>query len=85
MKHVVPYGGVTLMPYFLDRLRLDMEEVCPRSYTFGTHAAPDADRPWLPSIGGSVLTHIAASLPDFWVTKAEYDEWGASALRRKCF
>lgn len=85
MSHVVPCGGVSLLPNFIERLKADMGETCPRSLRFNMHVAPGTDRAKLVHIGGSVLAHIAASLPDFWVTKAEYDEAGPSAVRRKCF
>jgi actin-related protein len=85
MRHVLPWGGTTLLPNFMERFNADMKAACPRSLTFGLHQAPASDRAWMPALGGSVLTHIAQSLPEFWVTKAEYDEHGAGAVRRKCF
>ena len=42
-----------------------------------------AERPVCNWLGGSILGSMG-SFHDMWVTKAEYEEWGAAIVNRKC-
>lgn len=46
-------------------------------------APPTSERPILPWLGGSILGSMG-SFHDMWISRAEYEEFGASIVNRKC-
>ena len=85
MNNVVLCGATSLIPNFDARFKGELQSVCPTSLKCDVIIPPDEDRGWMVSIGGTVLTHVAAGLPDFWISKLEYEEFGGSVVTRKCF
>jgi actin-related protein len=78
-------GATSQIPNFSTRIKNELEDACPTSLKANFIVPPEEDLAWMVSIGGTVLTHIASGLPDFWISKEEYDEFGSSIVTRKCF
>ncbi len=85
MSNIVLCGGTTQLPNFVARFKQEVDEACPKSLAAGVYAPGELDLPWLANIGGSVLTHVATGLPNFWITRAEYEEFGPSIVMRRCY
>ncbi|KJH47493.1 Actin, partial [Dictyocaulus viviparus] len=80
--NIVLSGGTTMFPGITDRMRKEITSLAPSMMKVKIKAPPE--RKYSVWIGGSAL----ASLPSFqmmWITKAEYDEYGAAIVHRKCF
>jgi actin-related protein len=80
--NIVLSGGTTMFPGIAERLTTELTALAPSSIKLNVLAPPE--RKYSVWIGGSVL----ASLPTFqqmWISKAEYEESGASIVHRKCF
>ncbi|ESL07196.1 actin-like protein [Trypanosoma rangeli SC58] len=73
-------GGCSLLRGFPERLRSEINVILPHN----CNVVACTERRHAAFVGGSIL----ASLPtfqDFWVTKADYDEVGFSAVLHRCF
>ncbi|VDM59985.1 unnamed protein product [Angiostrongylus costaricensis] len=80
--NIILSGGTTMFPGITERLKKEVISLAPSVVKVKIKAPPE--RKYSVWIGGSLL----ASLPSFqtmWITKAEYDECGASVVHRKCF
>ena len=80
--NIVMSGGNTMFPGFPERLSKEVTSLAPKRKKIKVVAPPE--RKFSVWIGGSIL----ASLLNFqamWITRAEYDESGASIVHRKCF
>uniref|UniRef100_A0A0K0CVI4 Actin n=1 Tax=Angiostrongylus cantonensis TaxID=6313 RepID=A0A0K0CVI4_ANGCA len=79
--NIILSGGTTMFPGITERLKKEVISLAPSVVKVKINAPPE--RKYSVWIGGSLL----ASLPSFqkmWITKAEYDECGASVVHRKC-
>lgn len=65
-----------------DRMKKEMEAVCPSSMKVKVVAAPE--RKYSVWIGGSILGSLS-TFQQMWVSKQEYDECGPGIIHRKCF
>ncbi len=75
-------GGTTMFPGIGDRMQKELVALAPSTMKIQIIAPPE--RKYEVWTGGSIL----ASLPTFqqtWISKEEYDEFGASIVHRKCF
>ncbi|KAK3102959.1 hypothetical protein FSP39_015277 [Pinctada imbricata] len=81
-SNVVLSGGSTMFPGIGDRMKREMESVCPSSMKVKVVAAPE--RKYSVWIGGSILGSLS-TFQQMWVSKQEYDECGPSIIHRKCF
>ncbi|RNF09002.1 putative actin-like protein [Trypanosoma conorhini] len=73
-------GGCSLLRGFPERLRSEIDA----ALSHNCNVVARTERRHAAFVGGSIL----ASLPTFqgfWVTKADHDEFGSSAVLRRCF
>jgi actin-related protein len=77
-------GGTTLYPGIAERLLKEIQAICPQGVANKVKICAPQERKFSVWIGGSILTSIN-TFNDMWITKAEYDESGASIVHRKCF
>jgi len=80
--NIVMSGGTTMYPGIAERLNKELVAKAPASMKVRVVAPPE--RKFSVWIGGSILSSLS-SFQQMWVTKAEYDEAGASIVHRKCF
>ncbi|KAL8265844.1 hypothetical protein R6Q59_003188 [Mikania micrantha] len=81
-ENIVLSGGSTLLPGFSDRMRKEIMALAPSDMAVKVVAPPE--RKYSAWIGGSIL----ASLSNFqqeWISKAKYDEFGASIVHSNLF
>ena len=81
-SNIVLSGGSTMFNGIDKRLENEVTHLAPNSMKVKV-TAPEA-RKYLVWSGGSIL----ASMPtfrDMWISRQEYDEFGASIVHRKCF
>jgi actin len=77
---IVLGGGNTLFPKFDERVQRAVSALAPSGMT--TRAVAFPDRKYATWLGGSVLGSLR-TFPSMWVTKNEYDDYGASIVHRK--
>jgi len=82
LSNVVLSGGTTMCPGFNERLTKELTNRAPPSMKVKVVVPPE--RKFSVWIGGSILSSLS-SFQQMWITKAEYDEAGASIVHRKCF
>ncbi len=75
-------GGTSLMPGFKERLERDLGNISPAKVRV-TAAAFTVERKFASWIGGSILASLG-TFQQMWVSKAEYEEHGATIVERKC-
>jgi len=81
---IIVTGGTTLLTGFFDRLSLELSVPALVPYKLKILASPSsAERKFSVWIGGSILASLG-SFHQMWISKAEYDEQGASIVERKC-
>lgn len=78
---IVLGGGNTLFDRFDERVQREVAALAPTGTTVRSVAFPE--RKYAPWIGGSVLGSLS-TFPCMWVSKNEYDDYGASIVHRKC-
>ena len=82
-SNIVLFGASSLFHGLSERLSAELSALLP-SHKFRIYAShSSSDRKFAPWIGGSIL----ASLPSFqqlWMTRAEFDEHGASFIDKRC-
>lgn len=80
-SNIVLSGGSTMFPGIGPRLKLELEELAPK--TVKIKVVQPAHRKYSVWIGGSILASLSG-FQDMWVTQAEYKEVGRSIIHRKC-
>jgi actin-related protein len=80
-KNVILSGGTTMYPGIADRLKSELETLAPAGAEIRIVATPD--RKYAVWKGASTLASLS-SFGASWISKAEYDEHGASIVHRKC-
>ncbi|CEG48928.1 alpha-centractin [Plasmopara halstedii] len=79
-SQIILSGGSTLFPGFGDRLLAEVRKKAPKDIKIRISAPPTRiHSTW---IGGSILASLA-TFKNMWITKTEYEEYGASILHRK--
>ncbi|RLO12237.1 hypothetical protein DYB28_011915, partial [Aphanomyces astaci] len=79
-SQIILSGGSTLFPGFGDRLLSEVRKKAPKDIKIRISAPPA--RQYSTWIGGSILASLA-TFKTMWITKAEYEEHGASIVHRK--
>ncbi|KAF4320692.1 hypothetical protein BBO99_00005003 [Phytophthora kernoviae] len=79
-SQIILSGGSTLFPGFGDRLLAEVRKKAPKDIKIRISAPPT--RVYSTWIGGSILASLA-TFKNMWITKSEYEEYGASILHRK--
>ncbi|KAK6749116.1 hypothetical protein RB195_001614 [Necator americanus] len=80
--NIVLSGGTTMYPGITDRIKREIKLLAPSTVKVKIMAPPE--RKYSVWIGGSVLASLS-TFQMMWITKDEYDEYGASIVHRKCF
>lgn len=83
-QNIVLSGGTTLYEGLPERLLKEVQAICPANISNKVKIVAPKERYYSVWIGGSILTSIQ-TFDASWITKAEYDECGASIVHRKCF
>ncbi|KAJ1667034.1 NuA4 histone acetyltransferase subunit [Coemansia sp. RSA 1813] len=83
LNSVVIAGGSTLFPGFNDRFSVSMQSACPGSRMKLYAPSSNAERKVTAWLGGSVLASLG-TFHQLWISRAEYDEHGASIVDKKC-
>jgi len=91
-KHIVLSGGSTMYPGLPSRLEKEMREMyCERILKgdkkalskFKLRIEDPPRRKHMVFLGGSVLADIMKDRPEFWISKAEWEEHGANIIGKK--
>ncbi|KAJ2158687.1 NuA4 histone acetyltransferase subunit [Coemansia sp. RSA 552] len=83
LSNIVLAGGSTLFPAFVDRLSISLQEACPGSRIKLHSPASDIERKVTAWLGGSILASLG-TFHQLWISRAEYEEHGASIVDKKC-
>jgi len=81
-ENLVMSGGTTMYPGIPERLQAEVAKLAPAKMKVKM-TAPD-ERKYSVWIGGAILSNLS-SFETMWVTKADFEETGASIVHRKCF
>jgi actin-related protein len=79
--NIVLAGGNTLFPHLDERLQKEMSFLAPKGTVVKCVAFPN--RQYAAWIGASIVASLS-TFPCMWVSKSEYDDYGASIIHRKC-
>ncbi|KAI8888074.1 Actin/actin-like protein [Backusella circina FSU 941] len=82
-NNVVVTGGNTLFPGFNERLNYELPLKAPGSKIKIHSAGSPTERKSSSWLGGSILASLG-TFHQLWVSRAEYQEFGASIVHRKC-
>jgi len=83
-ENIVLSGGSTMYCGIAERLLKEVQAICPMNISNKVKIVAPQERYYSVWIGGSILTSIG-TFEQNWITKAEYDDCGASIVHRKCF
>lgn len=78
---VVLAGGNTLFPKMDERLQREIAQIAPTGRQ--SRVIAFANRKYATWIGGSIVGSLS-TFPAMWISKTEYDDFGASIVHRKC-
>ncbi|XP_030750943.1 actin-3-like [Sitophilus oryzae] len=81
-NNIILSGGNTLFNGFENRLKLEVEAKVPASMKVDVIA--DKDRKVFVWRGGSILGSLSTFYKNICITKGEYEEYGMSAVRKRC-
>ncbi|CAI9181072.1 unnamed protein product [Rangifer tarandus platyrhynchus] len=79
---IVLSGGTTLFPGLEERLMKELEQLAFRGTPIKITASPD--RCFSAWIGASIMTSLS-SFKQMWITSADFMEFGACVVQRRCF
>ena len=77
-------GGTTMFNGLPERLTKEIKALAPESIKEEINVINSPERKFAVWIGGSILSTIS-SFESQWITKNEYEEYGATIVHRKCF
>jgi len=80
--NVVMSGGTSLCPGITDRMQKELTALAASNYQVNITAPPEGM--YSVCLGGSILAS-QSSFQHMWISKEEYEEYGASMVHRKCF
>ena len=81
---IVLSGGNTMFNSFPERLFKEIKALAPYSIHEEIKVIASPERKYSVWIGGSILSSIS-NFKSNWITKTEYEEYGATIVHRKCF
>ncbi|KAM0673384.1 actin [Gurleya vavrai] len=81
-ENIVLSGGTTMYPGLSERITSEIVKLAPSTMKVKVVAPPE--RKYSVWIGGSILASLS-TFQQMWITKADYEEEGASVVHRKCF
>ncbi|KAM0685964.1 Actin-42A [Conglomerata obtusa] len=80
--NIVLSGGTTMYPGLNERIMQEISKLA--SSTMKVKVVAPPERKYSVWIGGSILASLS-TFQQMWITKADYEEEGASVVHRKCF
>jgi actin-related protein len=86
LANMVLTGGSSSLEGMAERVRTEVEKLVHASapgWRVKIMAAGAGERSLCPWLGGSILGSLG-SFHEMWVSRAEYEEFGASIVDRKC-
>ncbi|KAJ2062442.1 NuA4 histone acetyltransferase subunit [Coemansia sp. S146] len=83
LNNVVLAGGSSLFPCFCDRMSVMLQDACPGSRIKFFSLNSKTERKSTAWLGGSILASLG-TFHQLWISRAEYDEHGASIVDKKC-
>ncbi|KAJ1947785.1 NuA4 histone acetyltransferase subunit [Kickxella alabastrina] len=83
LSSVVLAGGSTLFPGFVDRISVMLQNSIPGSRIKMYAPSTNTERKVTAWLGGSILASLG-TFHQLWISRAEYDEHGASIVDKKC-
>ena len=81
---IVLSGGTSMFNGFPERLTKEIKSLAPESMKEEIKVIASPERKFSVWIGGSILS-IISTFESNWITKTEYEEYGAIIVHRKCF
>lgn len=81
-NNILLTGGTSLIPGLEDRLLQELTAISPDKLEFNIISVPN--RKYLVWIGGSIMASLS-SFKLMWLTRNDYNEFGASIVHSKCF
>ena len=82
-SNIVLHGGSSLLSGLTDRLYTELSSRMPTQKIKIYSSGSTYERKYAPWIGGSVLTSMG-SFQQLWLSRAEYEEHGASFIEKRC-
>jgi actin-related protein len=79
--NIVLGGGNTLFPRIDERVQKEVSRLAPKGVV--SKCVSFANRQYAAWVGGSIVASLG-TFPCMWVSKSEYDDYGASIIHRKC-
>ena len=67
-----------------ERLTKEIKALAPKSMKEEIKVIASPERKYATWIGGTILSNIS-TFESCWITKDEYEEYGETIVRRKCF
>lgn len=80
--NLLPMGGSTMFPGFIDRLQKEMENLTPSRMKVRVVDMPE--RKYSVWIGGSIIASLS-TFQNMWITREQYDENGPNIVHMRCF
>ena len=81
---IVLSGGSSMYNGLPERLTKEIKALAPQSIKEEVQVIASPERKYAVWIGGSILSSIS-SFETMWITKKEYEEFGATIVHKKCF
>ncbi|KAM9985759.1 hypothetical protein ACTFIZ_012386 [Dictyostelium cf. discoideum] len=81
--NIILSGGSTLLPGIGDRLKNEIKLLSPLSTNILKIITPTTDLKYSSWIGGSILASLS-TFEEMWISKDQYNEYGASIVNIKC-
>ena len=82
-SNIVLSGGTTMFPGIAERLAMELTSLVPPGMKNKIKVVAPPERKYSVWIGGSIMACMS-TFQSMWISKAEYDESGASIVHRKC-
>lgn len=83
LQNIVVTGGATLTTGFTDRLNSELSTFYPGARVKIQAAGLTAERRFGSWIGGSIVASLG-TFHQMWISKSEYEEFGASVVEKRC-
>lgn len=83
LQHIVVTGGTSLVSGFVDRLNSELTAMYPGMRVKIQAAGFTNERRFGSWIGGSILGSLG-TFHQMWISKKEYEEFGASVVEKRC-
>mmetsp|Transcript_27342 Transcript_27342/g.48346 ORF Transcript_27342/g.48346 Transcript_27342/m.48346 type:complete len:300 (-) Transcript_27342:172-1071(-) len=83
-NNIIITGGSSKFPNFVQRLKQELRSYVPSQYNLGIRSDPNEDASLIAWKGGSAMVECGA-YDNYCLSKAEYQEYGTDACKRKFF